>query len=466
MDEYAAFAAIYDDWASHMTEDVPFYLELVREADGPVVELAVGNGRVAVPIAQETGKKIIGIDRSPAMLALAKEKAAEAGVELELHEGDMRDFALDEPAALVYCPFRAMLHLPTWSDKRRVFERVAAALAPGGRFVWNSFVFNPRIAAANDGVSGGAARHPPPGRPLPRRQPHRHHARVRRQRLALVGDEERVGRADRRRPGSRSRRSTATSSARRSTSRAASSSGSRGSRGEGEPVRQIAELYDPWSRSVVEDVGFYVAEARKSGGTVVELGIGTGPDRDPDRRDRQARDRGRLLARDARRVPAPRRGRRRRRAPRSAPRRPARTRRSTSRCRSSSARSARTCTWPTTATARRRSAAARDTLVPGGRLIFDVFAPGDDDIADTHGRWLEREPDIYERADWDTDSRTLTLSVKGPEGAATMALSWISRGEWIDLLEEAGFAVEACYGWFDRTPYRGGEDMIFVARRA
>jgi SAM-dependent methyltransferase len=152
MDEYAAFAAIYDDWASHMTEDVPFYLDLVREADGPVVELAVGNGRVAVPIAQATGKKIIGIDRSPAMLELAREKAAEAGVELELHEGDMRDFVLDEQAALVYCPFRAMLHLPTWSDKRRVFERVAAALAPGGRFVWNSFVFNPRIAAANDGV--------------------------------------------------------------------------------------------------------------------------------------------------------------------------------------------------------------------------------------------------------------------------------------------------------------------------
>jgi SAM-dependent methyltransferase len=152
MDEYAAFAAIYDDWASHMTEDVPFYLELVREADGPVVELAVGNGRVAVPIAQETGKKIIGIDRSPAMLALAKDKAAEAGVELELHEGDMRDFAVDELAALVYCPFRAMLHLPTWSDKRRVFNRVAAALRPGGRFVWSSYDYNPRIAAANDGV--------------------------------------------------------------------------------------------------------------------------------------------------------------------------------------------------------------------------------------------------------------------------------------------------------------------------
>ena len=42
------------------------------------------------------------------------------------------------------------------------------------------------------------------------------------------------------------------------------------------PYDAIAELYDPWSRSVTEDVGFDVAEARKSGGTVVELGIGTG----------------------------------------------------------------------------------------------------------------------------------------------------------------------------------------------
>ena len=151
MDEYAAFAAIYDDWASHMTEDVPFYLELVREADGPVVELAVGNGRVAIPVAKETGVKIVGIDRSPAMLDLARDGAAEAGVELELHEGDMRDFEVDEPAALIYCPFRALLHLPTWADKRRVFERVAAALRPGGRFAFNAFVFNGKIAAANDG---------------------------------------------------------------------------------------------------------------------------------------------------------------------------------------------------------------------------------------------------------------------------------------------------------------------------
>jgi SAM-dependent methyltransferase len=148
---YDAFAPIYDDWASHMTEDVAFYVELAREADGPVVELAVGNGRVAIPVAQAIGRPMLGIDSSPAMLEVARERAAETGVELELREEDMRDFTLAEPAALIYCPFRAMLHLPTWRDKRAVFERVAAALRPGGRFAWNVFVFNPHIAAEMDG---------------------------------------------------------------------------------------------------------------------------------------------------------------------------------------------------------------------------------------------------------------------------------------------------------------------------
>jgi SAM-dependent methyltransferase len=148
---YDAFAPIYDDWASHMTEDVAFYIELAREAGGPVVELGVGNGRVAIPVAQAIGRPLLGIDTSPAMLELARVRAAEAGVELELREEDMRELSLDEPAALVYCPARAMLHLPTWQDKRRVFERVAATLQPGGRFAWNVFVFNPHVAARMDG---------------------------------------------------------------------------------------------------------------------------------------------------------------------------------------------------------------------------------------------------------------------------------------------------------------------------
>ena len=152
MSSYDAFAPIYDQWTAHMTEDVAWYAELAQEADGPVVELAVGNGRVAVPVAQAIGRTVIGIDRSPAMLAGARERADAAGVELDLREGDMRDLALDEPAGLIYCPARSLMHLPTWADKRRVFERVAASLRPGGRFAWNAFVFSHKVAAASDGV--------------------------------------------------------------------------------------------------------------------------------------------------------------------------------------------------------------------------------------------------------------------------------------------------------------------------
>ena len=46
-----------------------------------------------------------------------------------------------------------------------------------------------------------------------------------------------------------------------------------------------------------------------------------------------------------------------------------------------------------------------------------------------------------------------------------MTLAWISPAEWAATLERVGFEVEACYGWFDRSPYRGGEDTVWVARR-
>jgi SAM-dependent methyltransferase len=90
---------------------------------------------------------VIGIDLSPAML----ERARRTGADLDLRLGDMREFALDSPAALVYCPARSLLHLPTWADRRKTFESAAAALRPGGRFAWNAFAFSHTIAARLDG---------------------------------------------------------------------------------------------------------------------------------------------------------------------------------------------------------------------------------------------------------------------------------------------------------------------------
>ena len=227
----------------------------------------------------------------------------------------------------------------------------------------------------------------------------------------------------------------------------------------------IARLYEPWSRSVTEDVAFYVEEASDAEPPVVELGVGTGRitvpiaaagiqvigvDSSPGMLE-VCRQRAELAGveelvdlrlGDLEEPPVQERV------------------------------GLVTCPFRSflhlldDAARLRALRAARELLVPGGRLVFDVFAPGAADIADTHGRWLEREPGIFERADWDRATRMLTLSVRGPESETTMALAWLSAEEWRALLEQAGFEVEALYGWFDRRPYSGGEDQVWIARQA
>jgi SAM-dependent methyltransferase len=109
--------------------------------------------------------------------------------------------------------------------------------------------------------------------------------------------------------------------------------------------------------------------------------------------------------------------------------------------------------------------AAHSLLRPGGRLVFDVFTPSREDIDETDGRWIEREPGIDERADWDLQEQTLTLSVRGSHGASTMTLWWVEPERWHSLLAESGFEVLETYGWFDRRPFAGGEDSVWIARR-
>ena len=227
---YDAIARLYDPWSASVTEDVEFYVEEALAAGGPVVELACGTGRIAVPIAK-AGVRVIGVDASAGMLAVAHEYAARAGVVLDLRLGDMREPPVAERVPLVLIPFRSLLHMTSEADRLRALR------------------------------------------------------------------------------------------------------------------------------------------------------------------------------------------------------------------------------------------AARSVLSPGGRLVFDVFAPSREDVEDTNGRWLEREPGIFERADWDEGSRTLTLSVRRGEEASTMHLAWLSPLEWRQLLDAAGFTVEAQWGWFDRRPYAGGEDVVFAVER-
>ena len=227
---YDSIARVYDPWSAGVVEDIDFYVEEAVASSGPVVELACGTGRIAVPIAK-AGVRVIGVDGSVAMLEVAREYAASAGVSLDLRHGDMREPPVTERVPLVLIPFRSLLHMTTEADRLQALR------------------------------------------------------------------------------------------------------------------------------------------------------------------------------------------------------------------------------------------AARELLQPGGRLVFDVFAPSGADVEETHGRWLEREPGIFERADWDEGERTLTLSVRRGDAASTMHLAWLSPAEWRLLLDRAGFDIDAQYGWFDRRPYAGGEDIVFAAVR-
>jgi SAM-dependent methyltransferase len=223
----------------------------------------------------------------------------------------------------------------------------------------------------------------------------------------------------------------------------------------------IAELYDPWSASVVEDVAFYLEEARRSGGPVVELGVGTGRIAVP-----IAADGIRVIGVDSSRGMLDICARRAALAGADVDLRvgdlrepPVQERVPLVIC------PFRSLLHLHTDDDRRRALrSVRELLVPGGRFVFDVFAPSADDIAATHGRWLEREPGIFERAVWDMRERTLTLTGRGEEGEATMALAWLAPEEWRALLEDEGFEVEACYGWFDRLAYEDGEDSVWITR--
>jgi SAM-dependent methyltransferase len=227
---------------------------------------------------------------------------------------------------------------------------------------------------------------------------------------------------------------------------------------------RIAAFYDPWSRSVVEDVGFYVDHALESGGPVVELAVGTGRiaipiaqagidvigvDSSPEMLAvaragaEEAGVSGRLDLRvgDLRQPPV-------------------------TECVPLAICPFRSLLHMETEAEKLDALrAAHALLVPDGRFVFDVFAPSREDIEETHDRWLEREPGIWERAVWDEAGRTLTLSVRSGDDVISFGLHWLSAPEWLALLDQAGFEVEQLFGWFDRRPFHGEEDMIFVCRR-
>jgi SAM-dependent methyltransferase len=162
-------ADVYDEWygaREDPADAVEFLAALVP--DGRALELAIGTGRIALPLAV-CGVEVHGIDASPAMVDRLARKPGGEGIPVAI--GDFANVALEGPFALVYVVFNTFFALGSQDEQLRCFANVAERLADGGAFVIEAFV--PDLARFERGqrteteqldpasiVIGGAIHHP------------------------------------------------------------------------------------------------------------------------------------------------------------------------------------------------------------------------------------------------------------------------------------------------------------------
>jgi SAM-dependent methyltransferase len=133
-DDYAAFY----DWENRRTigrRDVRFWQQLAARTGGEVLELGCGTGRVALPVAR-AGARVVGIDRSTAMLARARQRIRRARLQsrLALVRGDIRALPFAARFGLVMAPYGILQSLLDDNDLTATLASVATVLPRGGSF--------------------------------------------------------------------------------------------------------------------------------------------------------------------------------------------------------------------------------------------------------------------------------------------------------------------------------------------
>ncbi len=135
------WASIYDAWTAKLGFTAEAETVASRLADlagsGPALELAIGTGRVALPLS-EMGVEVYGIDASPAMVSKLREKAG--GADIPVTMGDFADVGVEGRYRLIYVVFNTFFALRTQEDQVRCFAGVAEHLADDGVFVLEAFV--------------------------------------------------------------------------------------------------------------------------------------------------------------------------------------------------------------------------------------------------------------------------------------------------------------------------------------
>jgi ubiquinone/menaquinone biosynthesis C-methylase UbiE len=161
-DDYAAFY----DWENAQTvsrRDVAFWQRLAAAADGPVLELGCGTGRITVPVAR-TGVRLTGVDRSMPMLARATRKLRRASLAGAAHliRGDIRHLPFRRGRfPLVMAPYGILQSLTREADLTATLDSVARVMPKGGRFGIDLVPDLPRWSeyAAKKTMSGRMGRH-------------------------------------------------------------------------------------------------------------------------------------------------------------------------------------------------------------------------------------------------------------------------------------------------------------------
>ncbi len=152
-DEYASIADVYDAWCLEVQEDIGFYCGMAVGTTTPVVELAAGSGRIAIPVAQ-AGFDVVAVDRSEPMLERLRNYAASAGVtsRVDVRRGDLRSPGLTGTFDRVLIPFRSLLHLADDAARRTALIAARELLTAEGYLAFDVFSPTPADVQATQGV--------------------------------------------------------------------------------------------------------------------------------------------------------------------------------------------------------------------------------------------------------------------------------------------------------------------------
>ena len=158
---------LYDLLLKDLPYGLDFYIELAREAHGPVLDIACGTGRILLPCLQ-AGVDIEGLDLFEPMLMTLRAKAAALGLSPRLHPADMSDFSLPRRFGLVMIPFNAFIHNMTQETQVRCLQLCREHLLPGGMLAFDTFFPSLEIVGVPEKtrVLEGEFSHPETGLPV------------------------------------------------------------------------------------------------------------------------------------------------------------------------------------------------------------------------------------------------------------------------------------------------------------